>query len=101
MLPLLPPPVRSGPRLPKFLPAIGRKRARVAFFVGCVADAMFRNVHWATLRVLQHNGCDVFIPDGQACCGAIHFHAGSSLGRGRWPTPIWWPSSWTATTPSW
>jgi len=80
MLPLLPLPLRSGPRLPKFLPAVGRKRARVAFFVGCVADAMFRHVHWATLRVLQQNGCDVFIPRGQGCCGAIHFHNGDSRG---------------------
>jgi glycolate oxidase iron-sulfur subunit len=52
----------------------------VAFFVGCVADAMFRHTHWATLRVLQENGCDVLIPDGQGCCGAIHFHAGDSEG---------------------
>ena len=80
MVTLVNPPVKPGPKLPKFLPAIGRRRARVAFFVGCVADAMFRHVHWATLRVLQHNGCDVFIPDGQGCCGAIHYHAGSSDG---------------------
>jgi len=52
----------------------------VAFFVGCVADAVFRQTHWATLRVLQQNGCDVFIPSGQGCCGAIHYHAGDSLG---------------------
>ena len=43
---------KPGPKLPRFLPAVGRKRARVAFFVGCVADAMFRPTHWATLRVL-------------------------------------------------
>ncbi|MDZ7620081.1 MAG: (Fe-S)-binding protein [Patescibacteria group bacterium] len=78
MVRLLPPPVRQGPRLPRFLPAIGRKRAQVGYFVGCVADVMFRHTHWATLRVLQQNGCDVFIPEGQGCCGAIHFHAGSS-----------------------
>jgi glycolate oxidase iron-sulfur subunit len=72
--------VKSGPRLPRFLPAVGRKRARVAFFTGCVADAMFRPTHWATLRVLQQNGCDVIVPPGQGCCGAIHFHAGDSLG---------------------
>jgi glycolate oxidase iron-sulfur subunit len=71
---LLPQPSRRRPRLPKFLPAVGRRRARVAFFVGCVADAMFRNVHWATVRVLQQNGCDVFVPPGQGCCGAIHLH---------------------------
>jgi len=80
MVPLLPPPVKPGPKLPRFLPAIGRKRARVAFFVGCVADAMFRPTHWSTLRVLQHNGCDIFIPPDQGCCGAIHFHAGNSRG---------------------
>jgi glycolate oxidase iron-sulfur subunit len=83
MIPLLPPPVKPGPKLPRFLPAVGRKRARVAFFVGCVADAMFRPTHWATLRVLQQNGCDIFVPPGQGCCGAIHFHAGDSLGARR------------------
>jgi glycolate oxidase iron-sulfur subunit len=83
MTPLLPSPVPTAPRLPKFLPAIGRKRARVAFFTGCVADAMFRPTHWSTLRVLQQNGCDVFIPREQCCCGAIHFHAGDSRGARR------------------
>ena len=83
LAPLLPPPTRPGPRLPKFLPAVGRKRARVAFFVGCVADAMFRPVHWATVRVLQQNGCDVFVPRGQGCCGAIHLHNGDPLGARR------------------
>jgi glycolate oxidase iron-sulfur subunit len=39
---------------------------------------MFRHTHWATARVLQENGCEVIVPRGQACCGAIHFHAGSS-----------------------
>ena len=78
MASLVPPPVRQGPKLPKFLPAVGRRRARVAFFTGCVADAVFRQVHWATLRVLQQNGCDIFIPPEQGCCGAIHFQAGDS-----------------------
>jgi glycolate oxidase iron-sulfur subunit len=60
------------------LPAIGKRRARVALFTGCVADVMFRPTHWATARVLQQNGCDVLVPQNQVCCGAIHFHAGSS-----------------------
>jgi glycolate oxidase iron-sulfur subunit len=80
---MLPPPARPGPRLPKFLPAVGRKRARVAFFVGCVADVIYRPIHWATVRVLQQNGCDVFVPRGQGCCGAIHFHNGDPLGARR------------------
>jgi glycolate oxidase iron-sulfur subunit len=67
------------PELPEFLPAKGPKRAKVALFIGCVADAMFRHVHWATARVLQENGCDVVVPRQQACCGAIHYHNGAAL----------------------
>lgn len=66
------------PELPEFLPAMGTRRAKVALFIGCVADAMFRHVHWATARVLQQNGCDVVIPRTQGCCGAIHYHGGAS-----------------------
>ncbi len=68
----------SLPELPAFLPAKGIRRARVGLFIGCVADAMFRHVHWATARVLQENGCDVVIPQRQGCCGAIHYHSGAS-----------------------
>jgi glycolate oxidase iron-sulfur subunit len=75
---MLPPPEKRQKPLPEFLPAIGRRRARVALFTGCVADVMFRGTHWATARVLQQNGCDVVAPRGQVCCGAIHYHAGSS-----------------------
>ena len=71
------PQLQSSPPLPTFLPAKGTKRATVALATGCVADAVFRHVHWATARVLQENGCDVHIPAGQGCCGAIHYHAGS------------------------
>jgi glycolate oxidase iron-sulfur subunit len=63
-------------RLPDVLPAIGPKRARVALFLGCVADAMFPETNVATARVLQQNGCEVVIPRGQVCCGAIHYHSG-------------------------
>jgi glycolate dehydrogenase iron-sulfur subunit len=75
---MLPPPRKNEGPLPEFLPAIGKRRATVALFIGCVGDAMFRHVNWATARVLQQNGCDVHVPPQQVCCGAIHFHAGSS-----------------------
>jgi glycolate oxidase iron-sulfur subunit len=75
---MLPPLAKSQPALPERLPAIGKQRARVALFTGCVGDAIFRPTNWATARVLQENGCEVLIPRHQACCGAIHFHAGSS-----------------------
>ncbi len=64
-------------RFPDILPAIGEKRARVALFTGCVADAMFGETNWSTARVLQQNGCEVVIPKTQACCGAIHYHSGA------------------------
>lgn len=62
-------------RLPEVLPAIGPKRARVALFIGCAADAFFPQTTLATAKVLQHNGCEVWVPPGQGCCGALHYHA--------------------------
>ncbi|MFN0053669.1 MAG: (Fe-S)-binding protein [Planctomycetales bacterium] len=76
---LLPRLVPGGAALPEFLPAIGPRRARVALFTGCVSDAVFRHVNWATARVLQQNGCDVVVPRNQACCGAIHYHSGADV----------------------
>jgi len=73
---LLPKLQSREPQLPEFLPAIGPRRARVALFTGCVAEALFHHVNWATARVLQANGCDVVIPRNQSCCGAIHYHSG-------------------------
>jgi glycolate oxidase iron-sulfur subunit len=75
---MLPPLEKPLPALPEFMAAKGRRRARVALFTGCVGDALFRQTNWATARVLQENGCDVIVPQNQVCCGAIHFHAGSS-----------------------
>jgi glycolate oxidase iron-sulfur subunit len=63
--------------LPEHLPAKGKKkaRARVAFFVGCAADAFFPDTTLNTIRVLQKNGCEIWTPRGQVCCGALHYHA--------------------------
>jgi glycolate dehydrogenase iron-sulfur subunit len=61
--------------LPLVLPAEGKTRARVALFLGCVADALYPQTNFRTARVLQMNGCDVWIPRNQGCCGALHHHA--------------------------
>ncbi|MEX0703124.1 MAG: heterodisulfide reductase-related iron-sulfur binding cluster [Planctomycetales bacterium] len=63
-------------RLPEVLSAVGPRRARVALFTGCVAEAVFADTNRATARVLQANGCEVVVPAGQTCCGAIHYHGG-------------------------
>jgi glycolate oxidase iron-sulfur subunit len=39
-------------------------------------SVLFHHVHEATIRVLAQNGCDVLVPPGQRCCGALHLHAG-------------------------
>jgi|SRR5579862_3701946 len=61
-------------RLPEMLPAEGKRRATVALFTGCAADAFFPATNVATARVLQKNGCEVWIPRSQVCCGALHYH---------------------------
>ncbi|MEU4428829.1 (Fe-S)-binding protein, partial [Actinoplanes sp. NPDC024001] len=39
-------------------------------------DAFFPDVNSATVRVLAAEGCDVLIPPGQGCCGALSVHNG-------------------------
>jgi len=62
--------------LGKTFPANGPKRARVALFAGCVAQVAFSELNRATIRILQANGCEVVVPAGQICCGALPAHAG-------------------------
>jgi glycolate oxidase iron-sulfur subunit len=63
-------------RLGRIFPAHGTRRARVAFFGGCLAQVTFTALNDATIRVLQANGCEVVVPAGQVCCGALCAHAG-------------------------
>jgi Fe-S oxidoreductase len=57
-------------------PARGERKYRVALLSGCIANLCFARLNEATVRVLQANGCEVTIHDGQTCCGALHVHAG-------------------------
>ena len=57
-------------------PPQGERRYRVAFLAGCIANVAFARLNEATVRVLQKNGCEVAIPEGQGCCGALYLHAG-------------------------
>jgi glycolate oxidase iron-sulfur subunit len=62
--------------LGKTFPTQGARRARVALFAGCLAQVTFSELNRATIRVLQANGCEVVVPAGQLCCGALPAHAG-------------------------
>ena len=57
-------------------PAEGERRYRIALLAGCIANVSFARLNEATVRVLQKNGCEVVIPEGQGCCGALHLHSG-------------------------
>lgn len=75
------------PRLPArfFLPdtdsfpAIGEPRARVGMLSGCVMRVFFGDINQAAVRVLQRNGCEVLVPQGQGCCGALNIHNGETV----------------------
>lgn len=62
--------------LPERRKADGVTRARVALVAGCVQRVFFPNVNHATIRVLAAEGCDVVVPRGQGCCGALSLHSG-------------------------
>ena len=68
-------PGRRG-RLPARIPARGQRRAVVGMLTGCVQQVFFPHVNAATARVLAAEGCDVIVPPGQGCCGALSLHAG-------------------------
>jgi glycolate oxidase iron-sulfur subunit len=57
-------------------PAAAEKRPSVALLKGCVMEGLFRHVNLATERVLEANGFELVNAPGQACCGALHAHAG-------------------------
>jgi glycolate oxidase iron-sulfur subunit len=62
--------------LPYLTFAKGKRRARVALVAGCVQRAFFPRVNTATIRVLSAEGCEVVVPRGQGCCGALSLHSG-------------------------
>jgi glycolate oxidase iron-sulfur subunit len=73
----LPPAVALRPAsLPYRTPAVGEQRARVGLLTGCVMSALYGDINAATARVLATNGCEVIVPRGQGCCGAMHLHQG-------------------------
>ena len=61
---------------PRTTLADGPRRARVAMLTGCIQAVVFGAHNRATARVLARNGCDVRVPEGQRCCGALNAHGG-------------------------
>ena len=72
----LAPPAAANEDLPAHVDATGNKRMHVGLVAGCVQRVFFPNVNAATLRVLSAEGCEVDVPQGQGCCGALSLHSG-------------------------
>jgi glycolate oxidase iron-sulfur subunit len=67
--------VRRKPAL-QVTPAVGPVRYRVGFIEGCIMPQLFGETNAATVRVLAANGCVVYSPPKQGCCGALQMHTG-------------------------
>jgi len=57
-----------------------RSDATAALFAGCIMRAAYGETDRATVRLLERAGATVASPPGQACCGALHAHAGDAEG---------------------
>ena len=62
--------------LPVHAKPAGRCGRGWRMFRGCVSESIFGPSNRAMWRVLLANDCEVFVPQGQTCCGAIHHHGG-------------------------
>ena len=72
----IPPPSLND--TPQVLAALGPRRKRVALLVGCAQRALNTDINDATIRLLRRHGCDVVIPRGLGCCGALTHHMGKT-----------------------
>jgi glycolate dehydrogenase iron-sulfur subunit len=61
---------------PQTIPAEGPRRKRVALLTGCAQQVLAPEINEATVRLLTRHGCEVVIPHGAGCCGALVHHMG-------------------------
>jgi len=61
----------------------GARKYRVAFLVGCVMPILYPQSHYASVKLLQLAGCEVWFPPGERCCGALFAHNGDLKGAER------------------
>ena len=58
----------------------GPRKSRVALLTGCAQQVLGPNINEATIRLLTRIGCEVVLPAGVGCCGALTFHMGERKG---------------------
>ena len=78
MLDMAPPrlPARSPGDRPQVFAAEGTRRRRVALLTGCAQRVLNTDINDATIRLLRRHGCEVVVPKGVGCCGALTHHMG-------------------------
>jgi len=75
MVPKQVPPVSRNDDPQSFAP-VGARKLRVALMTGCAQKALNTDINDATIRLLQRLGCEVVVPRGMGCCGALTHHMG-------------------------
>lgn len=63
--------------LPEVVPAKGKRRLRVGYFLGCAQNLVFASAGRDTVSVLTETGCEVVTPKAQRCCGVPHLNYGA------------------------
>ncbi len=63
-------------RLPERIAPRGETRHRVGLLAGCVMQSLFGGTHTSTVRLLSRHGCEIRVPAGAGCCGALLLHNG-------------------------
>jgi len=72
-------PALAGERLYKKYRVRSRKKGskgKVLFYSGCLIEHMYPNIGEDVFLVLEKNGYEVIMPDGQGCCGAPAYYSG-------------------------
>lgn len=85
-----PPPEIVGQ--PGVYPAEGRMRMRVALLRGCVQSVLDPGINAAAIRLLNRQGIEVVVADGDSCCGSLTHHMGKeadALARARRMIDAW------------
>ncbi len=75
MAPKTIPPVSRNDDPQSFAPT-APQRMRVALMTGCAQKALNTDINDATIRLLRRLGCEVVVPQGMGCCGALTHHIG-------------------------
>jgi glycolate oxidase iron-sulfur subunit len=61
---------------PQTFAAAGERVKRVALLSGCAQQVLAPEINEATVRLLTRHGCEVIVPQGAGCCGALVHHMG-------------------------